>query len=236
MRFFQKNPSVTDKPDGAGPVTEADLAVDTMLIAELRSARRDYGWLSEETEDSDARLKTERQFIIDPIDGTRSFIEGNKDWAHSIAIAENGKTVAAVVYLPMRDLLYAAQIGRGATCNGTPIKATPDKAIETATVLSAKPNMDPKYWVTTAPPFKRTFRASLAYRLALVAEGRFDGMLTLRPTWEWDVAAGALIVAEAGGVVSDQKGQPAHFNNPHPQINGMVAAGGIHNALITALV
>ena len=233
--YFNASPEVWEKSGGQGPVTEADLHVNRQLEADLKTARPDYGWLSEETEDGDARLKTDRQFIIDPIDGTRAFIEGSKDWAHSIAIAENGIPVAAVIYLPMRDLLYVAEIGKGATCNEAPLSATKDKPIDTATVLSSKPNMDSKYWSAPVPPFKRTFRSSLAYRLALVGQGRFDGMLTLRPTWEWDVAAGALIVTEAGGAASDQKGLPAMFNNPHPQINGMVAAGGIHGTLITAL-
>lgn len=233
--YFNASPEVWEKSGGQGPVTEADLHVNRQLSQDLQTARPDYGWLSEETEDGDARLTTERQFIVDPIDGTRAFIEGSKDWAHSIAIAQNGIVTAAVIYLPMHDALYAATIGEGATLNGRPILATPEKAIDTATVLSAKPNLDPKYWATMVPPFKRMFRSSLAYRMALVAEGRFDGMLTLRPTWEWDVAAGALIVTEAGGLVSDQKGKPAIFNNPHPQINGMVAAGGIHSTLITAL-
>lgn len=233
--YFNASPEVWEKSDGQGPVTEADLHVNRQLSADLHGARPDYGWLSEETEDGAARLKTERQFIIDPIDGTRSFIEGNKDWAHSIAVAENGIVTAAVIYLPMHDALYAAEIGQGATRNGVTIKATPDKPMTDATVLSSKLNMDAKFWAVDVPPFKRTFRSSLAYRMALVAEGRFDGMITLRPTWEWDVAAGALIVAQAGGHVSDQTGGPALFNNPHPQINGMVAAGGIHPALITAL-
>lgn len=234
-KYFKASPEVWEKSGGQGPVTEADLHVNRQLEADLQAARPDYGWLSEETEDGSARLKTDRQFIIDPIDGTRAFIEGSKDWAHSIAITENGLPVAGVIYLPMPDLLYAAEIGQGATCNGARLTASEDKPIDAATVLSAKPNMDPKYWAALVPPFKRTFRSSLAYRLALVGEGRFDGMLTLRPTWEWDVAAGALIVTEAGGIVSDQKGQAAVFNNPHPQINGMVAAGGIHAALIDAL-
>lgn len=233
--YFNASPEVWEKSGGQGPVTEADLHVNRQLEADLQAARPDYGWLSEETEDGSARLKTDRQFIIDPIDGTRAFIEGSKDWAHSIAITENGLPVAGVIYLPMPDLLYAAEIGQGATCNGARLTASEDKPIDAATVLSAKPNMDPKYWAALVPPFKRTFRSSLAYRLALVGEGRFDGMLTLRPTWEWDVAAGALIVTEAGGIVSDQKGQAVVFNNPHPQINGMVAAGGIHAALIDAL-
>ncbi|MDB4213263.1 3'(2'),5'-bisphosphate nucleotidase CysQ [Octadecabacter sp.] len=233
--YFNASPEVWEKSGGQGPVTEADLHVNRQLEADLQAARPDYGWLSEETEDGSARLKTDRQFIIDPIDGTRAFIEGSKDWAHSIAITENGLPIAGVIYLPMHDLMYTAEIGQGATCNGARLTARKDKPIDAATVLSSKPNMDSKYWVALAPPFKRTFRSSLAYRLALVGEGRFDGMLTLRPTWEWDVAAGALIVTEAGGAVSDQKGQAAVFNNPHPQINGMVAAGGIHAALIDAL-
>lgn len=234
--YFNAAPEVWDKADNQGPVTEADLHVNRQLLADLQTARPDYGWLSEESEDDTNRLKTDRQFIVDPIDGTRAFIEGSKDWAHSIAISENGVPIAAVVYLPMRDMLYAAAIGKGATCNGAPLQVKNNTSVETATVLSAKPNMDQKYWAADVPPFKRTFRSSLAYRLALVGEGRFDAMLTLRPTWEWDVAAGALIVSEAGGIATDQNGNMAQFNNPHPQIKGMVAAGGIHQSLIDALV
>ena len=234
-RYFNADPEVWEKSDGQGPVTEADLHVNRQLEADLRAARPDYGWLSEETEDGDSRLATDRQFIIDPIDGTRAFIEGQKDWAHSLAITQAGLTTAAVVYLPMRNRLYAAALGRGATCNGSPIAASPDKPISDATVLTAKPNLDAKFWSAGPPPFKRTIRSSLAYRLALVAEGRFDAMLTFRPTWEWDVAAGSLIVTEAGGTVSDQRGHAPVFNNPHPQIDGMVAAGGLHAQLVAAL-
>nr|WP_281980912.1 3'(2'),5'-bisphosphate nucleotidase CysQ [Thalassorhabdomicrobium marinisediminis] len=233
--YFRAAPEVWEKSDGQGPVTEADLHVNRQLSADLQAARPDYGWLSEETEDGESRQATERQFIIDPIDGTRAFIEGNKDWAHSLAIAEHGEVIAAVVYLPERDALYAAAKGAGATLNGAPIHAASNRQMERATVLSSKLNVKPEYWTNVCPPFKRTFRSSLAYRMALVAEGRFDGMLTLRPTWEWDVAAGALLVSEAGGHATDQRGQPARFNNRHPQVNGMVAAGGIHKDLIEAL-
>ena len=79
--YANANPEIWDKPGGAGPVTEADLAVNRMLEAELQSARPDYGWLSEETPPNDDRIKRERTFIIDPIDGTRSFIEGSNTWA-----------------------------------------------------------------------------------------------------------------------------------------------------------
>jgi myo-inositol-1(or 4)-monophosphatase len=234
--FFQRNPDVTHKPDGAGPVTEADLAVDTMLATVLQNARADYGWLSEETEDGAARLSTARQFVIDPIDGTRAFIDGSKDWAHSLAIIEDGCVTDAVIYLPMHDLMFTAALGTGAFCNGVAINAT-QVAMQDATVLGARPNFEPRFWKGGAvPPIKRAFRSSLAYRLALVAQGRFDGMLTLRPSWEWDIAAGALIVTEAGGTATDQHGAPLRFNNPHPQVPGVLTGGAqLHADLLARL-
>lgn len=226
-----------DKPDGAGPVTEADLAVNAMLERDLRAARPDYGWLSEETEDSPDRLNKGRVFIIDPIDGTRSFAEGSRTWAHSIAVAEDGEVTAAVIYLPMRDLLYAAAKGQGATLNGTPIQASAVRDMHEAEVLAAKPNLDPRHWrAGSAPNFQRVYRPSLAYRMALVAQGRFDGMLTLRPSWEWDIAAGDLILREAGGLCTDRHGQPLQFNNAHPRLNGVVAAGPILHAMLYDLL
>lgn len=221
--FFKSAPKVWDKPAGQGPVTEADLAVDTMLRATLTAAQPDYGWLSEETDDTSDRLSTTRQFIIDPIDGTRAFIDGSKDWAHSLAIVENGQVIAGVVYLPMKDQMFAAWHGKGATLNGETLHiegtATPP------TILTNTPTMDVTNWKNAQPPkVDRHFRSSLAYRMCLVAEGRFDGMITLRPSWEWDIAAGALILTEAGGTVTDKKGAPLRFNNPHPQVNGVIGA------------
>lgn len=235
-RYFQQNPDVTDKPDGAGPVTAADLAVNAMLEGFLQAARPDYGWLSEETEDNSARLDTKRQFIIDPIDGTRAFISGSNDWAHSLAVAEGGRPIAAAVYLPMRDMMFAAKIGGGAALNGRPIQAT-DPQLDAATLLGAKPNFEPRFWKGgVLPPIKRAFRSSLAYRLCLAAEGQFDGMMTFRPSWEWDIAAGALIMNEAGATVTDQMGAALRFNNPHPQVPGVLAAGAqLHASLLARL-
>ena len=94
--------------------------------------------------------------------------------------------------------------GGGATLNGTPIRTSQQMDLSQTEVLAAKPALMAQHWkAQTAPTFKRSYRPSLAYRLALVAEGRFDAMITLRPSWEWDIAAGALIVAEAGGICSD---------------------------------
>ncbi len=236
-RYFHGSADQWDKPDNQGPVTEADLAVDKMLREELTAARPSYGWLSEETEDTAERLDQEDLFIIDPIDGTRSFIQGSTTWAHSLAVVRAGQVQAAVVYLPLRDKLYTAARGQGAWLNGQPLSVSNRQALADATVLAAKPNFDPSHWIDGAvPPVKRQFRSSLAYRLSLVGEGRFDAMLTLRPTWEWDVAAGSLIVEEAGGRVSDLSGQSPRFNNAVPQLSGMVAAGrSVHDALAEQL-
>ncbi|WP_324752141.1 3'(2'),5'-bisphosphate nucleotidase CysQ [Roseovarius sp. Pro17] len=226
-----------DKPQDAGPVTEADLAVNDVLEARLRSARPAYGWLSEESAPDPLRAAAPRTFIIDPIDGTRSFIDGSRAWAHALAVCDEGVVTAAVVYLPMLDLMYAAAAGMGATLNGAPIHASAQAGSEGATLLAAKTMLEAHHWRGAVPAFKREHRPSLAYRLSLVAEGRFDAMLTLRKTWEWDVAAGDLILREAGALSTNRRGQLLRFNNPVPQVDGMVAAGpSLHREMIGALV
>lgn len=232
-RYAPSRTKVWDKPEGAGPVTEADLAVNGMLGDVLRGERPDYGWLSEESEDDPARLQTPRLFVIDPIDGTRSFIEGNNTWAHALAVVENGRARAAVIYLPKRDMLYAASEGQGATLNGKPITAGTPDALDAAQVLSVKHNFKPEFWQGPPPDVAPAYRPSLAYRMALVAEGRFDAMITFRPSWEWDVAAGDLILREAGATTSDRAGKPLAFNNPIPQVSGVVAAGATLHSEIT---
>lgn len=234
--FFGQNPDVTDKPDGAGPVTAADLAVNDALEAALRGARPGYGWLSEESADDPARLGADKVFIIDPIDGTRAFIEQSPDWALSLAVAEAGVITAAVVFLPLHDALFSASLGAGAQLNAAPITARQTRAARPS-LLAAKPNLQAQFWRNGAPPaLERHFRSSLAYRMCLVAEGRFDAMLTLRPSWEWDIAAGALIAAEAGAQVSDPSGAVLRFNNAQPKVPGVLAAGAdLHRHLLAQL-
>lgn len=227
-----------EKSGNEGPVTEADMAVDALLRTRLTAARPDYGWLSEETPDSPDRLSRRRVFIVDPIDGTRSFIEGSATWAHSLAIADEGKITAAVVFLPLKSKLYSAGAGLGAFLNGQPIRASEQQNLSGASILATKPSYEPQNWRgREVPQMVRHHRPSLAYRLSLVAEGRFDAMLTLRPSWEWDIAAGALILQEAGALGTDRTGGALRFNNPHPQVNGVIAAGaGLHQALSSRLV
>ena len=236
-RYVGRPLNVCDKADGSGPVTLADLAVNAMLSEHLRAARPAYGWLSEESEDNPTRLDRERVFIVDPIDGTRSFIEGSATWAHSLAVADEGRIIAAVVFLPLKAKLYSAAAGLGASLNGQAIRASDQQNLSGASILATKPSYEPQNWRgREVPQMVRHHRPSLAYRLSLVAEGRFDAMLTLRPSWEWDIAAGALILQEAGALGTDRTGGTLRFNNPHPQVNGVIAAGaGLHQALSSRL-
>lgn len=218
-------------------MTEADLAVNAALRDMLRSARPDYGWLSEEDPDSETRLETEFQFILDPIDGTRSFIAGEDVFAISLAVVQNGVARAGVVYLPALDRLYTATDHGPALKDGQPIVASKQQGIDGARLLTTAQALQPQHWPGGVPDLKRSFRASLAYRLCLVAEGRHDGMLTLRDAWEWDIAAGSLIAARAGAAVTDRTGQTLRFNQPNPLAPGvLVAAPGLHAALLQRLI
>ncbi len=235
-RYFRANQQVWDKGGGQGPVSEADLEIDRMLREHLSAARPGYGWLSEETEDNDERLSAARVFIIDPIDGTRAFVAGQTTFAHSLAVAENGRVVAAVVHLPLRELTYEATLGGGAFLNGRRLAASERAGLEGAQVLAPGKQMVPELWPGGLPAFERHFRSSLAYRLCLVAEGRFDAMLTLRDAWEWDIAAGTLICTEASATVTDRFGQPLRFNSPGAQTSGVLAAGqAIHAGILAHL-
>ncbi|MCT4558173.1 MAG: 3'(2'),5'-bisphosphate nucleotidase CysQ [Pelagimonas sp.] len=221
---------VVYKDHDNSPVTRADMAVNAALEEHLRSARGDYGWLSEESADDETRLDAERVFIIDPIDGTRSFIEGAQTWAHALAVVEHGEVVAAVVYLPMKEKMYTATRGGGARMNGVPIAVGGREQATDAEVLAARPALEPKHWPRGVPQVRRSHRPSLAYRLSLVAEGRFDAMFTFRPSWEWDIAAGALILEEAGAKVSNKRGAPLRFNGAVPQNDGVLAANPMLHA------
>jgi myo-inositol-1(or 4)-monophosphatase len=230
LRFWRSEPKVWDKGGDHGPVTEADLAVNDMLQDLLLSARPDYGWLSEETPDDPARLLRDHVFIIDPIDGTRAFIAGEEAFAHSLAVAQQGRVTAAVVFLPAQDRIYCASEASHPLRDGQPIRASRRGRLEGAHVLTTKSNMVPEKWPGGVPRLERHFRSSLAWRLCLAAEGRFDGMLTLRDAWEWDIAAGSLIATRAGLTVTDRHGEPLRFNSPRGYAEGVLALPSIAHA------
>lgn len=232
LRYWQKSPRVWDK-GAAGPVTEADLAVNDMLHSALRQARPGYGWLSEESPDTAARLDCEHVFIIDPIDGTRAFIAGEPHFSHSFAVAQNGRITVACVYLPALDRLYTATCAGPALADGQPVRASPRAEVDGAMLLTPKANLAPEHWRGPVPAVSRAFRASIAYRLCLVADGSFDGVLSFGAVWQWDSAAGSLIAARAGARVSDRHDADLRFNSATAQSDGILAAApGLHRNLM----
>lgn len=233
MRFWRNAPLSWEKGD-QGPVTEADLAVNDLLAGMLRRARPDYGWLSEESPDNAARLDCEHVFIIDPIDGTRAFIAGEKHFAHSLAVARNGEVTAAAVYLPALDRLYTASHDSPALCDGEAVQCSGAVLADIPKILTPKANMAQDYWQGPTPEIQPSFRTSLAFRLCLVAHGSHDGMLTFRDTWEWDIAAGSLIATKAGARVTDRFGRALQFNSPKAQSAGVMAAGPLLHSELSA--
>ncbi len=224
---------VQRKADGS-PVTDGDLAVDALLKRELLAARPDYGWLSEETPDDPARLDRARLFIVDPVDGTTAYVKGKPWFAVSVAVVEAGRPIAGVVFAPALDEMYAAAEGGGACCNGEPIHASPATQLKDCAMLAPANVFDDKRWGDPWPAMRVGQRSALAYRMALVAAGRFDAAMSLGWKNDWDIAAGDLIAREAGALTSDQNGRPLAFNTPRARNAGLVCAAPGLAALILA--
>ena len=234
LGYFNKNYKTWDKEAGAGPVTEADLEIDDFLKTFLLNCSPQYGWLSEETEDGSSRLTKTKVFIVDPIDGTRSFIAGDETWAHSLAVVENGIPLAAVIYLPKMDLLYTAAVGKGAFLNGDKIAVSQNCELKSAEILTKKSIFEENIWKSgNSALFKQRYRPSLAYRLALVAEGTFDAMITLGRSWEWDICAGHLLVSEAGGSVTNSVGNEIVYNSNAGSSKGIIAGNPVIHKSVT---
>ncbi len=222
---------VRRKPGGS-PVTSGDEAVDRFLRAELTRARPDYGWLSEETADDGSRLRTGRTFMVDPVDGTSAYLKGRPWWVVSVAVVQNGRPLAGVVVAPELGEVFEAEAGGGARLNDDAIHASARDVLEGAAVLGdAKLMADPR-WPETWPPMHIASRNAVAYRLALVAAGRFDAVLAFSRKSDWDLAAADLIAREAGAVVSDHTGAPLRFNSPQARSASLIAAGPALHALI----
>jgi myo-inositol-1(or 4)-monophosphatase len=215
---------------GGSPVTEADLEVDAHLKAALTAARPDYGWLSEESVDNPARLSRQTIFIVDPIDGTIAFLKGRPHFTICAAVVTDGMPVAGVVYNPMLDHLYKAEAGGGATRNGDAIQVAASRALEDCAMLGDRSVL------TRAPfpPMRVETRNSVAYRVALVADGGFDATVSLSAKRDWDLAAADIILREAGGRISDRAGKPLRYNRPDACQTSMVAAGPALQAEIVA--
>lgn len=217
-----------------GPVTDVDLAVDRLLHAELGGARPDYGWLSEETAEDGSRLTRARSWVVDPIDGTRAFVAGRPHWTVCVGLLVDGVAAAGVVYNPMTDECFHASLGQGAYRNGAAIRASDQHQIEGCRMLGDAKMFQHPAWPKPWPAMQVETRNSIAYRMCLVAAGDFDAAVALSAKSDWDVAAAAVIVSEAGGVAGTHTGAPFAFNRPDPIQTSLLASGSALHPLLRA--
>jgi myo-inositol-1(or 4)-monophosphatase len=208
--YFRKDVKNWTKDHGS-PVSEADIALDRYLHGALSAARPDYGWLSEETADTDERLGRERVFVVDPIDGTRGFIRGEDSWCVSLAVVEHGSAIAGVIYAPSRDEMYEACVAGGARLNGAPLRPVrpPNR---TAPLIPAPGAVHQELQLAGLEYSRGPHYPSLAYRLAQVATGKLDAAVARRGANDWDIAAAAVILKESGVDFADVCQQAIAFN------------------------
>ena len=225
MEYYKADYEIHDK-GYHNPVTTADHAADSLLKEMLTESCPDYGWLSEETVDSPDRLSKERVWVVDPLDGTKEFIEGVPQFVVSIAIVENGEPVVGVLYNPVTKDTFAAAKGEGAFLNDKPIHCVTKDSVGDMVILNSRSETRRGLW----EPFANTFgelRAigSVAYKLGLTAAGKADIFASLRSKNEWDICAGNCIINEAGGKLIDLNGNIRRYNQEYTIIEPGLIAG-----------
>ena len=221
LSYFGQNPE-NWKKDGNSPVSEADIAVDQLLYKRLKSARPDYGWLSEESVDDLARLDHETVFIVDPIDGTRVFLAGSSEWCLALAVVRKGRPVAGVIFCPVRQQLFTAVVGKGSYLNEAPIAVSGKHGLKGALLNGPKTFLLSESIRQEQIEFG-PYLGSLAYRFASVACGAIDAGVARARAKDWDLAAADLIVQEAGGVLLSVQGHKLTYNKAKTSHPGLVA-------------
>ena len=207
------------------PVTPADMEADACLKKMLLESCPDCGWLSEETVDAPRRLSCKKVWIVDPIDGTKEFVEEVPEYAVSVALVEDGVPAVGVIYNPPRDELFAAIRDGGTFLNGRRVFCTDAERLDQASLIVSRSEtrrgeIDPFH------PHLKEVRpvGSVAYKLAQIAAGAADLNISVQPKNEWDVCAGDLLVREAGGQMFDLKGKVRRYNQTNPLIEGGLVA------------
>jgi myo-inositol-1(or 4)-monophosphatase len=216
----------------SSPVSEADIAVNDLIERRLRDATPDYGWLSEESADDEARLNKPLVWIVDPIDGTRGYLAGREDWCVSVALVENNSPVLAAVFVPVSDEFFFAIRGHGATRNDAAIHATAGTEMDFARIAGPKPLVERLSDRKSGEIVLHPRIGSLALRLCRVAEGTLDAAFAGGQSRDWDLAAANLIVQEANGNMTVLSGDSIRYNRREVTHGVLVAAGRDRHASI----
>jgi myo-inositol-1(or 4)-monophosphatase len=241
MRYFERVDAIKVAAKGRNDfVSDVDHAAEAAIIEVLRDKYPDHAILAEESgvHAAGKGARDEFQWIIDPLDGTTNYLHGFPQWSISIALRQRGRLQLGVVYDPLHEELFTAERGAGAQLNDRKIRATQRRGLEGALIGTGIPFRDLSQLKVYLPMLEAIIAdtagvrrpGSAALDFAYVAAGRLDGFweLGLRP---WDFAAGALLVTEAGGAVSDLAGSERHFETCN------VVAGGmkVHRAMLQRL-
>lgn len=225
--------AVTRK-DNNDVLTHADLLANQILKSRLSAAFPEDGWLSEESVDDAERLQHRRVWVVDPIDGTREYIAGIPEYAVSAALVEDGIPLLACVFNPETDELFSAARGAGACLNGERVHCK-QRTADQLVLLASRSEVKRGEWERFNSQQVKVV-GSIAYKLALIAAGAADATFSLGPKSEWDIAAGVLLVTEAGGIVTDKSGRQILFNQPVVKVNGIIASSGAAERRLSSLL
>lgn len=218
------------------PVTEADLDANRCIQAIISREFPADGWLSEETRDSEDRLQRPRVWVVDPLDGTKEFINHIPEFCVCIALTAAGVPLLGVSYNPVREELFAGARGSGVTLNGARVQVSATSDIGAAAFLASRSEAHRGEWDEFQDRLRIELTGSVAYKLALIAGGRGDATFSLTPKHEWDVCAGAALITESGGCVTDRYGKPLRFNQRDTRLPGIIASNGrLHAAIVDLL-
>lgn len=225
VRPFTPGDIAFERKEARGdPVTAADEAADRVLREILPQPGE--GWLSEESVDDPARLSCDRVWVVDPIDGTREFIQGIPEWCISIGLLEGGVPVAGGIFNPATDELVLGSLEAGVTLNGEAVAVSEPDLDGPISVLASRSEIRRGEWERFRNGrFDVRPCGSVAYKLGLVAAGLADATWTLVGKSEWDVVAGTALVRAAGGVVCLADGSEPVFNKSVPDFPHYLAAG-----------
>ena len=231
--------------DDYEPVTDADRVANQIIVDRLTTEFPNDGILAEESIDTDRRLQKRRVWMVDPLDGTTGFIQGNGDFAVQIGLVEDGECVVGVVYQPLTGVLYRAV--RGAGCwierpDFSPQRATASEhnKLDEIRLAASRSHRSPRMnRVVTSLGFKEEVqRGSVGIKVGLIVEQQCDVYIHLSPrTKQWDTCAPQIVLTEAGGQVTDLFGKPLTYTVPDVQNrNGLVATNGAsHDRVIQSL-
>ncbi|HEX6299139.1 MAG TPA: 3'(2'),5'-bisphosphate nucleotidase CysQ [Acidimicrobiia bacterium] len=222
LRRFDRETIQEHKKSGGDPVTEADVAVDAVLRGYLQEDGE--GWLSEETADDSSRLDSSLVWIVDPLDGTREFIDGLPEFCTSVAAVVDGVPLAGGIVNTAANVEVIGAQGVGVMCNGRRVTQPVIPPLETIRVLASRSEFNRGQWsVVEAEGIRVKPMGSVAYKLGRVAAGMDHLTWTPVPKHEWDVAGGAALMAASGGATFGLDGEPLAFNQDRPWLSGVIA-------------